>query len=187
MSSTLPTRACGACTACCENLTVDTADIQIAPGIPCRHCAVHQGCTIHETRPPVCRSYFCGWRLSDQFDDSWRPDRSGVLITPVDQNIPPDYAPEGIELLLIDRGIALARPDFFDLVFRAVAARIPLFLTLRGPPGYASAGVFLNTILEEPVANNNRRAFGGIIDALVKTIAARPFEKVILKHGNNKY
>ena len=50
-------RQCGACTACCH------------------------GCTIYERRPKVCRDWMCMWReFPSLFDESWRPDRSGVLM-----------------------------------------------------------------------------------------------------------
>lgn len=179
----VPGRECGECTYCCQYLTVDTEEIQVEAGILCRHCVDKKGCTIYETRPQVCRTHFCGWRLSALFDDSWRPDRIGILMTPVDKNIPADYMQEGLELLLVHPEIALARPDFYQLIFRAVANRIPLFITLCGPPGHANAGVFINTILEDPVQRKNEKDFKGILDALVKTIAARPFHKVALKHG----
>jgi hypothetical protein len=164
-------------------MLVDSPGFQKMPGILCTHCAPHKGCDIYETRPPICRNWFCAWRLSDLFDDSWRPDISGVLMTFVDKNIPESYVQEAVELLLIDIKTALAREELYQFIFNAVGKRVPLFLTLPGPPGHASAGVFLNTILEFPVNQNDEQTFRGIFGALVQTIAMRPFPKAVLTHG----
>lgn len=76
----LADRACGDCTACCTVLTVDTPDFRKPAGTPCTHLA-SQGCGIHAVRPPICRSWFCGWRRDAGLPDEARPDRSGVLVS----------------------------------------------------------------------------------------------------------
>ena len=73
-------RACGDCTACCTVLTVDTPDFRKPAGTPCTHLA-SQGCGIHAVRPPICRSWFCGWRRVAGLPDEARPDRSGLLVS----------------------------------------------------------------------------------------------------------
>jgi hypothetical protein len=49
-------------------------------GVWCTHCNIGTGCTIHETRPKVCRAYSCRFLLDQSLDESWRPDRSGLVI-----------------------------------------------------------------------------------------------------------
>lgn len=73
-------RACGACTACCTVLTVDTPDFSKPAETPCVHLAAH-GCGIHAARPAICRSWFCGWRRVADLPDEARPDRSGLLVS----------------------------------------------------------------------------------------------------------
>ncbi len=76
----LADRACGDCTACCTVLTVDTPDFKKPAGTPCTHLTAH-GCGIHAVRPPICRTWFCGWRRVAAMPDEARPDRSGLLVS----------------------------------------------------------------------------------------------------------
>ena len=74
----LADRECGACTACCVVLTVDTPDLKKPPGVPCARLT-DQGCSIHARRPHICRTWFCAWRRVAQMPEEARPDRSGLL------------------------------------------------------------------------------------------------------------
>jgi len=76
----LANRACGECTACCTELTVDTPEFAKRPGTPCVHLADH-GCAIHAVRPRICRTWFCAWRRVASMPDDARPDRSGLLVS----------------------------------------------------------------------------------------------------------
>ncbi len=72
-------RQCGACTACCHVLEIDDPELKKPAGTLCQHCG--SGCTIYDWRPKVCRDWMCMWReFPGLFDESWRPDRSGVLM-----------------------------------------------------------------------------------------------------------
>ena len=31
-------------------------------------------------RPQVCRGFYCGWFFLEELDDTWHPERSGVVI-----------------------------------------------------------------------------------------------------------
>ncbi|MBO9574377.1 MAG: YkgJ family cysteine cluster protein [Sphingobium sp.] len=73
-------RSCGDCTACCTVLTVDTPDFQKPAGVPCQHLASHR-CGIHDVRPDICRTWFCGWRRLSALPDEARPDLSGLLVS----------------------------------------------------------------------------------------------------------
>jgi len=74
----IPGRDCGGCTVCCVYPTINKPEIQKLSGARCRHAGCG-GCAIYDSRPPVCRSYYCAWRTVDIFSDDWRPDKSGVL------------------------------------------------------------------------------------------------------------
>lgn len=80
LGAVLSDRACGDCTACCTILTVDTPEFAKPAGTPCVHLAAH-GCSIHATRPPICRTWFCAWRRIAAMPDEARPDRSGILVS----------------------------------------------------------------------------------------------------------
>jgi len=94
----VPGRSCGECTLCCTNLAIDTKEYRKVPGVPCAHlCA--QGCGIYDTRYPVCRTYFCGWRCMDALGEEWRPDRSGILFDALpDEELPAQYRAGGRNL-----------------------------------------------------------------------------------------
>jgi hypothetical protein len=49
-------------------------------GVWCSHCKIGTGCMIHETRPNVCRAYSCRFLVDESLDETWRPDRSGLVI-----------------------------------------------------------------------------------------------------------
>lgn len=76
----LADRACGECTACCTVLTVDTPDFKKPAATPCEKLTA-QGCSIHEVRPHICRTWFCAWRRVAAMPDQARPDRSGLLVS----------------------------------------------------------------------------------------------------------
>lgn len=76
----LADRACGDCTVCCTELTVDTPDFAKPAGTPCIHL-LGQGCGIHAVRPRICRTWFCAWRRIASLPDDARPDRSGLLVS----------------------------------------------------------------------------------------------------------
>src|ERR1700727_3622496 len=64
----VPGRVCGDCTVCCTAMAIDKPEIQKEAGVTCRYC--RGGCTIYETRPPLCHDYYCGWRQLPILDES---------------------------------------------------------------------------------------------------------------------
>jgi len=72
MSTPVPGRSCGDCSLCCKLAKVDELDKP--SGVWCRHCAPGRGgCTIYETRPPVCRNYLCCWMMDSRLGPEWYP------------------------------------------------------------------------------------------------------------------
>jgi len=71
-------RSCGECSLCCTVLRVD--ELEKLGGIPCAKLGpAGQGCSIHETRPSICRRYRCLW-LQGQLEDGDRPDHLGAIL-----------------------------------------------------------------------------------------------------------
>ena len=90
---------CGECSLCCVALRVD--ELGKLAGEPCPKLGPEGGCTIHATRPRVCREYHCHW-LEGGLDEGDRPDRLGAIV---------DFAPGGLALHL---AIVEATPGAFD-------------------------------------------------------------------------
>ncbi len=76
----LGNRDCGDCAACCTVLTVNSPDFKKPAGIPCAKLGA-RGCSIHDVRPHICRTWFCVWRRVAQLPEEARPDRSGLLVS----------------------------------------------------------------------------------------------------------
>ena len=83
----VPGRGCGSCVACCVILRVDAPALVKDAGVMCRHCS-GSDCSIHETRPDPCRTFFCLWRKVGSMPDALRPDRIGVMFS-IEHNAAP--------------------------------------------------------------------------------------------------
>ncbi len=71
-------RECGPCSLCCTVLRVD--ELRKLGGVPCEKLGPPgTGCSIHATRPSICRRYRCLW-LQGKLDDGDRPDRLGAVL-----------------------------------------------------------------------------------------------------------
>jgi hypothetical protein len=75
-----PGRACGSCTACCKISSIDVPSLRKPAGIMCPNCT-GTNCSIYDTRPEPCRTFFCLWRKVATMPDALRPDRIGVMFT----------------------------------------------------------------------------------------------------------
>lgn len=69
-----PGRACGTCTLCCKLIAVTALDKP--PGTWCPHCVRGTGCSIYETRPTECRTFYCHWMLEKGLTADWKPDKA---------------------------------------------------------------------------------------------------------------
>jgi hypothetical protein len=176
----VPGRACGECTVCCTAMAIDKPEIQKEACITCRHCTA--GCTIYETRPALCRDYYCGWRQLPILDDAWRPDRSGVFVElePVDDHT-------GINLVLVGNPLRTVRQTWFiDFVSIGVRGEVPLLLGIPGPRGYQGASLLLNTRQMLKAARTSRSAVKLLLEKELKRLQAHDFEPRSIVHtGNN--
>lgn len=112
-------RSCGACSLCCTVLRVDA--LRKPGGTPCPELGPPgTGCSIHPTRPPICRRYRCLW-LQGGLDEEDRPDRLGAV---------PDLVSEGAATRLALREAA---PGAFDASPRLqeIAARFRRTMPVR--------------------------------------------------------
>ena len=86
-------RACGACTACCEGWAAgEIRGHAMYPGQHC-HFLVAGRCTIYAERPvSPCRNFVCGWLGEpEHFPEAFRPDRLGVIVIRIRWREQPAY------------------------------------------------------------------------------------------------
>ena len=170
-------RSCGGCTVCCHVLPIDTPELRKAPGVACTHCGP-VGCTIYETRFPICRTYYCGWHDLPALGPDWRPDRSGVLISPRNGDAPPGYPEDGIEFLVLGGEKAVRRKGFAATIAEFVARGIPIYLAVPGPPKHFSAHVFLNAMLEDTAVRRDHAAVTATLIRVLKAATNHKFESM---------
>ncbi|MFO1249103.1 MAG: hypothetical protein U1E93_13025 [Alphaproteobacteria bacterium] len=180
----IPGRECGDCTVCCVAPSINKPEIQKVSGSACRHC-VGGGCAIYDSRPPVCRGFYCAWRTVDIFSDDWRPDKSGVLAYVETEGISEDFdLSTGIGLMLVGNPLKIVRQRWFqDFVVTGVTSSIPLFLSLPGPRGYQAATVSLNT--EQMVEAVSRGLVKDGLEAALKNLRGWDFQPAVITHSGN--
>ncbi len=71
-------RACGPCSFCCFIAEIRPLDKPAHAW--CRHNAPGGGCSIHASRPDVCRNFQCIWTFAALLDDRWRPDNCRFMM-----------------------------------------------------------------------------------------------------------
>jgi hypothetical protein len=180
----VPGRVCGECTVCCVAPSIDKPEIQKLSGAACRHCA-GGGCAIYETRPQVCRGFYCAWRTVDIFSEDWRPDKSGVLAQVETEGIPEHFElATGIGLMLVDNPARIVRQKWFqDFVVTGIMNSVPLFLSLPGPRGYQAATVLLNT--EQMRDAMARGSVKDALEAALKILRRWKFSPAVITNTGN--
>lgn len=150
----VPNRDCGGCTVCCKHLAIDTPQLKKLSGVLCTHCHEAKGCGIYETRPSVCVTWYCGWRKFP-LDDSWRPDRCGILITLVDQGIPSHYEKRvGLKFHLVGSLQSVLWEPCVTYIASLIDDGIPVFLSVPGLEGHDNKVAFLNDGMAAAVATH---------------------------------
>jgi len=140
-------KTCGRCQVCCVALKIKDPQLRKDAQVPCPHL-VAKGCGIYESRPPVCRSFLCGWRLMPELDASWRPDVSGVMLLPLPEaQVPKPYRAGGPGwVLVISNPKKAITPKLARLAAAMVKRHIAVFLSVMTPR------IQMNEQLEGPVA-----------------------------------
>jgi len=78
-------RACGDCTLCCKVMAIE--ELAKPAGSWCQHCKPRRGCLVYTDRPGECRSFSCMWLVNELLDESWKPNRSKLVLTTSDDGI----------------------------------------------------------------------------------------------------
>lgn len=154
--SLVPGRECGTCDACCVWLTIKDPELQKAQGHRCSKLACGGGCTIYETRPQTCREYYCAWRQLKWVKVA-RPDQSDVLVTLHGEVSKDGSRRMGIMVTLLTKAAARSE-GVAETVAAGIAAGLPVYLQVPGPPGYTYGNARINEALEEAVAFKDKAA-----------------------------
>lgn len=154
----VPDRECGPCNVCCVALTINDPELQKAQGFRCRNTQRDGGCAIYPTRPNTCRTFFCGWRHLKWVREALRPDRSGVLIR-LHGEVARDTGETrlGIVVTLLTKA-ALKAEGLAETVAAGVAADVPVYLNVPGPPGWTSGQARINEALLHAVVTKDKPA-----------------------------
>jgi hypothetical protein len=147
----VPGRACGTCSSCCVWLTIDDLELRKAQGHRCGNLRPDDACAIYPTRPRTCRDYYCGFRRLDWVPPTLRPDQSSVLIGLQYDGPPADPNRRlGVSFSLLSDA-ALEADRLAETVAAAIAAGLPVWLHVPGPPGFTAASARIDAAMREPV------------------------------------
>jgi hypothetical protein len=147
----VPGRDCGTCNACCIWLTIDDPELRKVQGHRCANLRPDSACAVYPTRPRTCRDYYCGFRRLDWVPATLRPDLSSVLIG-LQYDGPPSNPDRrlGVSFSVLGDD-ALGVDCLAETVAAAVAAELPVWLHVPGPPGHTAASARIDAVLREPV------------------------------------
>jgi hypothetical protein len=176
-------RECGECNACCVTLHIDSEEFRKLPGVRCPHLASGKGCSIYATRPSSCRTYHCGWRYLPFLSDSWRPDRSGVLIafTPKDE-LPSGYE-RGVGFILITPPPGGFARALYHYVAHLIADKVYVTLAVPGPPEHYPAVTVLNDRLKDAARSGNLARIEAVISEALTSAKSHSFRPVIAQQN----
>ncbi|HLY54887.1 MAG TPA: hypothetical protein VKS60_04985 [Stellaceae bacterium] len=173
-------RSCGSCNVCCVALTINDRELQKLQGYRCRHAQRDNSCAIYSTRPRTCREFYCGWRQLKWIREPLRPDTSGVLVRLHWEDGEPDEKRRlGVIFTLLNRA-SLKAEGLAESVAAAVAADIPVFLHVPGPPGYTSGQGRINEALQHAVATKDKKELLAILRMLRDVTRKGKHERIVM-------
>jgi hypothetical protein len=74
----VPGRSCGSCSLCCKVFSVP--DVDSPRSVLCQHCIPGKGCSIHASRPAICRNFYCNWLLIETLEPEWQPEQAKMVL-----------------------------------------------------------------------------------------------------------
>jgi hypothetical protein len=127
MGPALESHPCGGCTACCTVLNVSEPDLVKPAGQTCMHCT-GMGCSIHSTRPNICREWNCAYRRIETMPIETRPDRCGVVFT-IDRQAQPQTPFEKLYFVgrAVDDPEKLKKQPVLDIAYMLAHGPLPIF------------------------------------------------------------
>ena len=153
----VPGRSCGTCNVCCVGLTIDEPTLRKPQGFRCRNAQPDNSCAIYESRPPSCRSFYCGWRLLKWIPEPLRPDKCGILVRMYQPTS--NKGPQRPGLVVMPQPTSTINSDgFCDIVIAGIKAGLQIYLDIPGEPGYASAIMPINKPIAPAATARNKPA-----------------------------
>jgi Fe-S-cluster containining protein len=175
-------RTCGSCNVCCIALTIDDPQLQKLQGHRCRNARTDNSCAIYATRPETCRTFYCGWRRLKWIRETLRPDHSGVLVRLHGESTTEHPTPRLGVIFTLLNGAALKAEGLAESVAAGVAADVPVYLHIPGPPGKTAAQVRINEVLQDAVITRDKAAVLQILQRIRRIGRSLPHEPVVLEH-----
>ena len=111
-----------------------------AENVDCRNLIPARGCDFYGSRPSACRPFRCGWRMLGGLDDTWRPDRSNVMIR-VEQ--------EGLVVQRLASVKQILAQKVFEFIGTCIANGITIFVNMPAHKGKWRPS-FRSTICSHP-------------------------------------
>jgi hypothetical protein len=170
-------RKCGACSVCCRVPAI-VSEVFVKPANSlCEHCVEGTGCAIYAERPKVCAEWYCGWRMFDELDESWRPDRSGILIVEEADDIPWRFRNRvGVKFIVDGPDAAVLNKKFLIYLAGLISRDVACFLSVPGPAGHAFAKTLVNDRLERAALTGDGHTMVEVLSEVLATLRAGPFE-----------
>ena len=170
-------RKCGQCTVCCRVPPIRAKGLVKAAGVLCEHCVEGAGCTIYRKRPNLCRDFYCGWRMFPDLDDSWRPDRSGVLIVEETEDIPAQYrTTKGVKFVVDGPDGCVLNKKFLLYLASLILQAVPCFLAVPGPAGHAFAKALVNDRLAQAARTGDGHTMVAVLQEVLGLLRGGTFE-----------
>jgi hypothetical protein len=165
----VPGRKCGTCTVCCKEPTIESDSFRKVQGVLCEHCTPGEGCSIYHRRPQVCREFYCQWRRYAWLNESWRPDRSQMMLRATDDDVPEGYASSiGVVFDVLGPCEVLLRQATLNVIGTLIDRNVATFLSAPGLPGWSTGRVLLNPSLEAVVRDRDgNRMRARLVDAFL--------------------
>ncbi len=144
-------RTCGSCSVCCISLLIDQPTLKKQAGVPCANLRPQGGCSIYPDRPPVCKTWHCGWRMFP-LSPSMRPDRSNVLIKYEQENI------NFVSFSPVDNTevSALLKDEVLEIICGFIAQGVQVALSVPTRQGYCSFRDIINEHMKEAVMSRSK-------------------------------
>ncbi|MEZ5756874.1 MAG: hypothetical protein R3D86_01485 [Emcibacteraceae bacterium] len=181
-------RQCGDCTVCCTVLSINSSEFVKQPNFTCPNLLKNGGCSIYKSRPDVCQKWFCAWRNLPDLDESWRPDKMGVLLEFAEENYPPPFSGRvGFRFTVLNKRKIENNKKLAKFIIRQMRNGVPCILTYGNEKNTEPVTAFLNIALYNAVKSNS---IDNVLLELKKAIQAcekMPKMKVNIENGQLVY
>jgi hypothetical protein len=164
----VPGRSCGTCNVCCVGLTIDEPTLRKPQGFRCRNAQPDNSCAIYDSRPPSCRTFYCGWRLLKWVPEPLRPDKSGVLVRMYQPTS--NKGPQKPGWVVMPQPTSLVNSDgLCEIIAAGINAGMQIYLDVPGQPGYTSVIVHINKPVARAASAGDKPAILNFLrDALIQ-------------------